>query len=69
LHGITVKGDAWAIIEAAQPYNCVPVEHSPIGIIKRLSNMDKHRTLQIYMPMVGQISEAISWNPNAILLE
>jgi len=69
LYGIAVDGDSWAIIEAAQPYNCISVERSPIRIIKRLSNMDKHRTLQIYVPIVEQISEAIAWNPNALLLE
>lgn len=70
LYGITTDGDAWTIIETAQPYNCTPVYASDLRCIARLSNRDKHRTLYTYEPIVtDNINEVISWNPDAILLE
>lgn len=69
LYGITVDGDAWTIIERAQPYHCVPVSLNRVLILGRLSNMDKHRTLCIQMPFVRDINEVIGWSPEAILLE
>jgi hypothetical protein len=68
LYGITVDGDAWAIIEGAQPYAGIS---SDLTVIRRLSNMDKHRTLctQLPIPYSRSIAQAIGWNPDAILLE
>ena len=70
LYGIQVDGDAWTIIEKAQPYLCVPLYSSAIRVIGRLSNLDKHRTLLVQSPLVGEdISQAIGWNSEAVLLE
>ena len=69
LYGIMVDGDAWTIIEKAQPYVSLLPEENLIGLIGRLSSLDKHRTLYVQMPMVGDIKDAISWSPEAILLE
>lgn len=70
LYGIDVDGDAWKIIEAAQPYHCVPVYKSRLRIISGLSNMDKHRTLYTHLAFPpDNIKETISWNPEAVLLE
>jgi hypothetical protein len=69
LYGITVDGDAWTIIEKAQPYVRPPNTESLIGVIGRLSIWDKHRTLYIQRTFVEDIRGAIGWNPEAILLE
>ncbi len=69
LYGITVDGDAWTIIEKAQPYTSPNPRTDILGIIGRLSILDKHRTLCVQIPFVGDIRKAISWNPDAILLE
>jgi len=69
LQGITVEGDAWAIVKAAQPYNCVPPESSVLRTIRQLSNMDKHRTVPYYLAFPRDVRNIISWNPDAILFE
>ena len=69
LNGITIDGDAWTIIEKAQPYNSPP-HTSPIGVIGQLSNVDKHRTIYMQVPFVGKdIRRAIGWSSEAVLLE
>jgi len=75
LYGIIVDGDAWTIIEAAQPYKGrdrgLVVLGSRIGIIGKLSNVDKHRTLYVQMAWVHDtaIRDAIGWNPSVSPLE
>lgn len=69
LNGITVDGDAWTIIEETQPYHIPIPEGTHLALIRRFSNIDKHRTLFNYMPVVGDIREAIGWVDDAVLLE
>lgn len=69
LYGITIDGDAWTIIEGAQPYNSTPFFRSPLRVIKKFSNADKHRTFLPQLANVGNIIDAVGWNPNAILLD
>lgn len=70
LYGIEVDGDAWTIIEKAQPYLCSPLYASAIRVIGRFSNMDKHKALLVQIPLVGrEISQAIGWAKEAVLLE
>lgn len=71
LYGIKVDGDAWTIIEKAQPYLCVPAVSSPAAAIGHLSNMDKHRTLYFQISFMGYeaIRKAVAWSSDAILLE
>jgi hypothetical protein len=66
LYGITVNSDAWKIIEQAQPYT---KRYNFIGILGRLSIMDKHKTLYVQIGFVDNISKAIGWNNKAVLLE
>lgn len=70
LDGIVVDGDAWAIIVGAQPYPGSPFSPN-LTVLRRLSNMDKHRTLFAQLPIASaqNIAGAIGWSPNAILLE
>ena len=71
LYGIAVDGDAWTIIEKAQPYLCVPVQTSLAAAIGHLSNMDKHRTLYSQITFIGfeAVRQAVAWSHEAILLE
>jgi len=69
LHGITVDGDAWTIIEEAQPYKRTHFFESPLRVIKKFSNVDKHRTFLPQLAHTGNIIDTIGWNPDAILLE
>lgn len=70
LFGITIDGDAWAIIEKAQPYLSSP-QKSLLAVIGHLSNMDKHRTLCSQISFVGYeaIKHAVGWSHEAILRE
>jgi len=46
LEGIPPSSDVWACIEDAQPYKCGDAARDqPFSVINRLSNEDKHRTL------------------------
>lgn len=67
LYGIVVDGDAWTIIERAQPYN----GNILLTVVKRFSNMDKHKTLctQLSFPHPDDIAKVVGWNPDAVLLE
>lgn len=53
LKGIT--GDARTLIQRVQPYIASnPPRHDPLAILKKLSNLDKHRLL---VPMIAAVSE------------
>lgn len=69
LYGITIDGDAWAIIEGAQPYKRTHFFESPLRVIKKFSNADKHQTFLIQLAYVGNILDAIGWNPDAVMLD
>lgn len=69
LYGVAIDGDAWEIIEGAQPYKRTNFFESPLRVIKKFSNADKHRTFLPQLMRVGNIIDAIGWNPDAILLE
>lgn len=68
LYGIMIDGDAWAIIEGAQPYKRTQFFESPLRVIQKFSNADKHRTFLPQLARVENIMDAIGWNPDAILL-
>jgi len=81
LYGIPVDGDAWKVIEQAQPFNRVPVGPtgdplatpygSPIAILRRLSNADKHQTLlfQLPIPEGSTLLTAVGWSDSVRLAE
>lgn len=71
LSGITIDGDAWTIIENAQPYKTPEPKTHLLSIVRRLSNLDKHRTLYEQMAFAGldTLEDAIGWNPDAVLLK
>lgn len=70
LYGIMVDGDAWTIIEKAQPYVSHP-NTVLLAVIGHLSNMDKHRTFYSHIPFVGYEAarQTVGWSSEAILLE
>ncbi len=81
LFGIPIDGDAWTIIEKAQPFNCVPAGPpgdplatpygSPVAVLKRLSNADKHQSLlyQEPIPERSTLLRAIGWSDEVRLVE
>lgn len=69
LYGITIDGDAWTIIEKAQPYISVKPTANNIALIGRISNLDKHRTLCVHIPIVMNTRDAFGWSADAVLLE
>jgi hypothetical protein len=74
LQGITVDGEAWTLIEEAQPYNGGEMSKNPahheLVILARLSNADKHRTLmsQVDFPGPVMLEDLISFNPDAVMV-
>ena len=59
LYGIPTDGDAWAIIERAQPwYRGKALGYEPrkdmLATLALMSNIDKHRTLLVSMPLPDQ---------------
>jgi hypothetical protein len=69
LYGITIDGDAWAIIEKAQPYHSPKPMANHIGILGRLSILDKHRIVCSQIGFADNISDVIRWSDDAVLLE
>jgi hypothetical protein len=55
----TVKGDERALIERVQPYAATKIpSDDPLAVLRRLSNLDKHRLL---IPMIATVSAWDSW--------
>jgi hypothetical protein len=55
----TIEGDERTLIERVQPYNATKVpSNDPLAILRRLSNLDKHRLL---VTTVAAVSEQESW--------
>jgi hypothetical protein len=75
LQGITVDGEAWALIEKAQPYNGGELSKNPthheLVILARLSNTDKHRTLmsQVTFPGRATLQDLVNLNPDAVIVD
>jgi hypothetical protein len=73
LHGVQIDGDAWTIIEQAQPFNSSPrfpyLAH--LAVLRRLSNADKHHSLlvQLHFPDEGSFVDAIGWSDEVRLVE
>lgn len=67
LHGIEVDGQAWAVIEQAQPYNRPLQSRDDLAILGALSNRDKHKALYIQMLFTSSqnIKSLIGWSPYA----
>jgi hypothetical protein len=71
LRGIPDNGDAWAIIEKAQPFQRPQPQDDVLFLLAQMTNVDKHRTLLIQraFPVVETIAACIHWNPNFQLIE
>ena len=75
LQGITVDGEAWTLIEEAQPYNGGELSKNPahheLVILAFLSNTDKHRTLlnRLVFPGRATLQDIISVNPDAVIVD
>lgn len=73
LFWIPIDGDAWAVIEKAQPFNRTPanpfMDH--LAVLQRLSNADKHRTLppQFMFPSQTGLLDAIGWSDTVTVVE
>lgn len=70
LYGIPVDGDAWAIIEQSQPWyrgktNGYAPRQDQLAQLARMTNIDKHRTLLLSLPLPvqGALAAAIAWEP------
>ena len=63
LHGIPIDGDAWAIVEKAQPFNRPQPQGDALTWLANLSNIDKHRTLLVQMSFIDHVSmqDKIHW--------
>jgi hypothetical protein len=53
IFGIPRGGDAWTLIEAAQPYHCPQPKHDALVRLAQLANIDKHRTLLVQQAFVN----------------
>lgn len=64
LHGIRINGQAWKVIEQAQPYNRPLQSRDDLAILAALSNRDKHRDLYVQMMFTNSqnIQSLISWS-------
>jgi hypothetical protein len=75
LQGITVDGEAWTLIEEAQPYNGGELFKDParheLVILAFLSNTDKHRTLmsQLVFPGRATLQDIVTHNPDAVIVD
>jgi hypothetical protein len=75
LQGITVDGEAWTLIEEAQPYNGGELFKDParheLVILAFLSNTDKHRTLmgQVTFPGRATLQDLVTHNPDAVIVD
>jgi hypothetical protein len=71
LRGIPVDGDAWTIIQKAQPFVRAKSQDDALFLLARMSNFDKHRTLltRHVFPEEETITKCIQWNPNFQLVE
>jgi hypothetical protein len=71
LYGIPRDGDAWAIIEAAQPYQRPKPEADALSLVARLTNTDKHRTVleqQTYLSPDSRMPRMF-WRPDVEPIE
>ncbi len=71
LYGLPIGGDAWTLIEQAQPYHSANVAADLFAIIRRFSNLDKHRMLYtaLAFPDIDHLEDVIGWSPAARLME
>lgn len=78
---IPIDGDAWTVVEEAQPFNRLPgnpafepwgpAYHASLAVLSRLSNADKHRTLlfDLTFPDQGTLLNAFGWSDDVTLVE
>lgn len=66
LWGIPVNGDAWAIIEGAQPFCRPKPQNDELLLLAQLTNIDKHRTLLVQQsfPDLAAIMRSVRWDAN-----
>jgi hypothetical protein len=75
LQGITVGGEAWTLIEKAQPYNGGEMLKDParheLVVLAFLSNTDKHRTLlnRLVFPGRTTLKDIVSVHPDAVIVD
>ncbi len=70
LYGIPNDGDAWTIIEKAQPWFHSKIDglqprQDMLAALRRMSNFDKHRIVLVSMGFPDQrvLSNVIAWSP------
>lgn len=66
LYGIPPNGDAWALIEHAQPFHRPQPQEHPLAWVARFNNVDKHRTLLVRRAFldVEALVQRVLWEPN-----
>lgn len=71
LEGIDPNGEAWAVIEGAQPYRADNPRANPLSMLHELDVIDKHRTLLITLlfPDETTLWDLVGWNLDAELLD
>lgn len=67
LHGIKINGQAWAVVEQAQPYNRPLKDRDGLAVLASLSNRDKHEAIYVQMlfTSIDNIQSIIGWDPGA----
>lgn len=65
LKGIPVNGDAWTLIEQAQPFNCPKPQNHILFFLDKLVNIDKHRALLVQHTFLDKkkLLDCIRWRP------
>ena len=70
LYGLTVNGDAWAIIERAQPWYRgklygYEAKRDILATLSLMSNINKHRTVLISLALPDQpmLEQMVRWKP------
>lgn len=71
LRGIPVDGDAWTIIEKAQPFKRPKPQDDVLFLLARMNNFDKHKTLLVQrtLPDLSTIAKCVRWNRNFQLID
>jgi hypothetical protein len=66
LYGIPVDGDAWTIIEQAQPFLTGQPQRHPLWFVSYLNNVDKHRTILVQYSRIDvqEFIDHLRWVPD-----
>ena len=73
LYGLAVDGDAWTIIEQAQPWfqaktHGYEARHDQLAALALMSNINKHRTVLVSLAIPNQweLARLLQWVPSNI---